>query len=71
MKEQNSGNSPIPYSFLETWMQMRAENREFFIKDRYNSFLIDEMGDIDSARRILARKGNNSDVDMCTDGRFF
>jgi|GEM_PF-2852851 len=69
MKEQNSGNAQIPYSFLETWMRMRAENREFFIKDRYNSFLIDEMGDLDSARRILERKGGNSYTD--TDGRFF
>lgn len=71
MNEQSSGDALIPYSFLETWMQMRADNREFFIKDRYNSFLIDEMGNLDSARRILERKSDDSGTEICTDGRFF
>ena len=71
MNEQSSGSALIPYSFLETWMRMQADNREFFIKDRYNSFLIDEMGDIDLVRRILERKSDDSMIEICTDGRFF
>lgn len=71
MNEQSVGSALIPYSFLETWMRMQADNREFFIKDRYSSFLIDEMGDIDLVRRILERKSDRSSTEICTDGRFF
>ncbi len=68
MKEQSPVKYGIPAAFLETWVNLYADNEELFNKERYGFFLINEVGAIDLAECEL--KHENSEQ-ICTDGRFF
>lgn len=71
MKKQNSNSLPMPLPFLETWLRLGTENQAFFIKDRYSRFLIEEIGDLESARLMLDHKMNRRDTGVYPDCRFF